>query len=89
MADHDEALLALLRTDEAPGADTIRSRQNNGPAPLSFAQQRLWFRQRYALPAPIRAQSGTNGEALLFMDGLRSACEQGAPAPAHGEGLPG
>ena len=27
---------------------TIRARAAHGPAPLSFAQQRLWFLQRYA-----------------------------------------
>ncbi|WP_156776886.1 hypothetical protein [Nitrococcus mobilis] len=33
MTDHGEALLALLRTDEAPASGAIRLRQKNGPAP--------------------------------------------------------
>lgn len=71
MADQDEALLALLRADETPAADTIRPRQGGGPAPLSFAQQRLWFLQSYApeataynLTRTLRLRGALDGEAL-------------------------
>jgi hypothetical protein len=31
------------QTDDSAGSRTIRRRNQPGPAPLSFAQQRLWF----------------------------------------------
>jgi len=51
MSDLDDQLLAALLA-EAPGEDalettTITPRPDNGPAPLSFAQQRLWFLHRF------------------------------------------
>ena len=50
--DRDE-LLALLLDDEAPAAPTGPGRRTeNGPAPLSFAQRRLWFLQQYDVDSP-------------------------------------
>jgi len=40
------ALLEALLTEQginSPGAERIPRREESGPAPLSFAQQRLWF----------------------------------------------
>ncbi|MCO6440352.1 MAG: amino acid adenylation domain-containing protein [Nitrococcus mobilis] len=71
MANQDEALLALLRADEMPASDTIQPRQNGGTAPLSFAQQRLWFLQRYApeataynLTRALRLRGALDADAL-------------------------
>lgn len=45
MNDVDDALVALCLEDEAESAP-LRPRPAAGPAPLSFAQQRLWLLQR-------------------------------------------
>lgn len=53
------------------GAVTIPKRESNGPAPLSFAQQRLWFLDRfkpnsalYNLPATYRVSGPVDVPAL-------------------------
>ncbi|EAR21796.1 amino acid adenylation domain-containing protein [Nitrococcus mobilis] len=74
MITQDEVLLALLRTDEVPAADTIRPRQDNGPAPLSFAQQRLWFLQHYAPEATAyNLTRALRLRGVLDADGLECA----------------
>ena len=47
----DDLLLAALLADQGIGGletTAIAPRSDDGPAPLSFAQQRLWFLQRFA-----------------------------------------
>ena len=46
----DDLLLAALLADQGIGGletTAIAPRADDGPAPLSFAQQRLWFLQRF------------------------------------------
>lgn len=43
---NDDALLALLLDEAQPSADSILPRPESEPAPLSFAQQRLWLLQK-------------------------------------------
>ncbi|MDP3846058.1 MAG: amino acid adenylation domain-containing protein [Pseudomonas sp.] len=71
MNDLDNALLALLLEDESSLADGIRPRYLGGPAPLSFAQQRLWLLQRldprstaYNLTRGFRLQGRIDESAL-------------------------
>ncbi|WP_225931889.1 MULTISPECIES: non-ribosomal peptide synthetase [Pseudomonas] len=46
--DNVDELLALLQSDAQAQPDPLRRRAHEGPQPLSFAQQRLWFLQRLA-----------------------------------------
>ena len=48
-------LLQALLAEEAPAAerDRIRPRTDGGPAPLSFAQERLWFFSRMVPKSPV------------------------------------
>lgn len=46
--DNVDELLALLQSDAQAQPDALRRRAHDGPQPLSFAQQRLWFLQRLA-----------------------------------------
>ncbi len=71
MNELDNALLALLLEDESSLPDSIRPQSVNGPAPLSFAQQRLWFLQRldpgstaYNLSRAFRLQGRLDESAL-------------------------
>ncbi|MNG60432.1 Linear gramicidin synthase subunit B [compost metagenome] len=43
----DDDLMALLLADETRPQQTIRAHVGQAPAPLSFAQQRLWFLQQF------------------------------------------
>ncbi len=43
----DDDLLALLAADQAEADERIRPHPADRPAPLSHAQERLWFLQRY------------------------------------------
>ncbi|TRX72851.1 non-ribosomal peptide synthetase [Pseudomonas mangiferae] len=43
----DDDLLALLAADQAEADERIRPQATDLPAPLSHAQQRLWFLQQY------------------------------------------
>ncbi|SDU43353.1 non-ribosomal peptide synthetase [Pseudomonas yamanorum] len=43
----DDELLALLLGDESTDTARIRPRNTTEPAPLSYAQQRLWIEQQY------------------------------------------
>ncbi|HEX2093845.1 MAG TPA: condensation domain-containing protein, partial [Longimicrobiaceae bacterium] len=54
-------LQKLLRTPADSAVQSIRPREGDGPAPLSFAQQRLWFIHQmdpespaYNMPYPLR-----------------------------------
>jgi amino acid adenylation domain-containing protein len=84
----DDDVLALLLADAGDQPQGITARANQVPAPLSFAQQRLWFLQQlspdnaaYNLPrvmritgtlAPQRLESALN-KVLERHDILRSA----------------
>jgi amino acid adenylation domain-containing protein len=66
-------LQKLLRQQAAPAheLDAIRPREGGGPAPLSFAQERLWFIDRlepgsavYNVPTGWRLGGDLNGAAL-------------------------
>jgi len=69
-----QALLQkLLRAEgfRASDTDPILPREQNGPAPLSFAQQRLWFLQQlepesyvYNIPVALRIEGPLNLAAL-------------------------
>ena len=71
MNELDSALLALLLEDQATQTDSLRPRSSTDPAPLSFAQQRLWFLQRldpestaYNLTRAFRLQGRLDVQAL-------------------------
>jgi len=67
-----ELLAALLREEGLePQEDSIPRRVSDGPVPLSFAQQRLWFFDQwepgsivYNLPSALRLQGPLNVSAL-------------------------
>ena len=69
-----QALLQKLLRDEgfhASDTDQILPREQHGPAPLSFAQQRLWFLQQlepesyvYNIPVALRIEGALNVPAL-------------------------
>jgi len=66
------ALFKLLQQERARTAqqNAPQRQENAGPAPLSFAQQRLWFLNRlapgaeYNLPASVRLKGDLEREAL-------------------------
>ena len=70
----EEALLARLLAEEGfsyADSDSIRRRAEAGPAPLSFAQQRLWFLDRlvpdnpaYNVPLALDARGPLNPASL-------------------------
>ncbi|WP_439862469.1 non-ribosomal peptide synthase/polyketide synthase [Pseudomonas antarctica] len=67
----DDDLLALLMADDAGSAHSIKAHTPHGPAPLSFAQQRLWFLQQlspdssaYNLPNALHLRGPLNTVAL-------------------------
>ena len=65
---------ALLRRRESAGSDvTIRRRTQTGPAPLSFAQQRMWFLEQWEPDSPT-----FNGARALRLRGAldRDALER-------------
>nr|WP_298114497.1 amino acid adenylation domain-containing protein [uncultured Pseudomonas sp.] len=71
MNELDSALLALLLEDQASQTDSLCPRSSTDPAPLSFAQQRLWFLQRldpgstaYNLTRAFRLQGRLDVQAL-------------------------
>ncbi|HEV2735094.1 MAG TPA: amino acid adenylation domain-containing protein, partial [Longimicrobiaceae bacterium] len=54
-----------------PAVPDIRRREGDGPVPLSFAQQRLWFIDQlepgtsaYNMPFPLRLRGGLDGRVL-------------------------
>jgi amino acid adenylation domain-containing protein len=64
---------ALLRgrAGDGPGAERILPRRTDGPVPLSFAQQRLWFIQQldpassaYNMPYPLRLRGALDVPAM-------------------------
>ncbi|HEV2863961.1 MAG TPA: amino acid adenylation domain-containing protein [Pyrinomonadaceae bacterium] len=67
-------LLAQLLSEElagVPQAQTIRPRRDDGPAPLSYSQQRLWFLHQldpespaYNLSMAVRCEAGLDVAAL-------------------------
>ena len=66
-------LQKMLRQQAGPARepDAIRPREGGGPAPLSFAQERLWFIDRldpgsavYNLPLTWRLEGALDGAAL-------------------------
>ncbi|HLL48050.1 MAG TPA: condensation domain-containing protein, partial [Longimicrobiaceae bacterium] len=64
-------LLRRIRGGSGAGEPAIRPRAERGPAPLSFAQQRLWFLYRlegggaaYHLPAAFRLAGALDADAL-------------------------
>ncbi|MDX3742944.1 amino acid adenylation domain-containing protein [Pseudomonas sp.] len=68
----DDALLALLQ-DEPSEPDRIAPREHAGPAPLSFAQQRLWYLQQfnpqsaaYNLPRALSLKGELHGQHLAM-----------------------
>ncbi len=73
---------ALLRRREASGSEmTIRRRTMRGPAPLSFAQQRMWFLEQWEPDSPtfngaraLRLRGPIDGDALERS--LRSVIER-------------
>jgi amino acid adenylation domain-containing protein len=65
------ALMARMRETEAPAPAGIPRRADAGPAPLSHAQERLWFLERlepgsaaYVMPALLRLDGDLDTEAL-------------------------
>src|SRR6187551_2183500 len=68
------ALLDALLSEQGintPGAERISPREERGPAPLSFAQQRLWFFDQfepgnpaYNLVSAVLLQGKLNPDAL-------------------------
>ena len=74
-----ELLQLLLRKEGGdPAKRPILPREGNGPAPLSFAQHRLWYldqfnadRSAYNVTKALHLEGGLNGEALQkAFDGL-------------------
>ncbi|HEX2094914.1 MAG TPA: condensation domain-containing protein, partial [Longimicrobiaceae bacterium] len=72
-ADREELLRRLLqkRAREKREAERIRPRESEGPVPLSFAQQRLWFIQQlepaspaYHMPYPLRLRGALDLHAV-------------------------
>ncbi|HEX3252481.1 MAG TPA: amino acid adenylation domain-containing protein, partial [Pyrinomonadaceae bacterium] len=64
-------LFRMMQQEAARSAETIPRRQQHDSAPLSFAQQRLWFLDQFApglslynIPAAIRLTGSLNVEAL-------------------------
>ncbi len=74
--EHKDALIAFLSADDvvrAVGTDAIAPRADrSAPAPLSFAQQRLWFLDQldpaagaaYNVPAALRLRGALDRDAL-------------------------
>ncbi|WP_438281218.1 non-ribosomal peptide synthase/polyketide synthase [Pseudomonas alabamensis] len=69
--DLDDDLLALLLADDASAAQVIGVACAEGPTPLSFAQQRLWFLQQFApqssaynLPRALRIEGRLDPDLL-------------------------
>ncbi|WP_413787161.1 amino acid adenylation domain-containing protein [Pseudomonas sp. B21-053] len=67
----DDDLLALLLADAGDQPQGIAARTQNSPAPLSFAQQRLWFVQQltpdsaaYNLPRVMRISGALQARRL-------------------------
>jgi amino acid adenylation domain-containing protein len=65
------ALTARMRQTQAPAPAGIPRRANAGPAPLSHAQERLWFLERlepgsgaYVMPALLRLDGALDVDAL-------------------------
>ena len=63
--------LLKLILDKRPSSDTIPKRSTAGPAPLSFAQQRVWFLDQlepgsplYSFPGVLRLKGKLNVAAL-------------------------
>ncbi|MFL6199419.1 MAG: amino acid adenylation domain-containing protein [Thermoanaerobaculia bacterium] len=71
LAAHLEQLARLVGDAEAPPFPALRAVPRNGPVPLSFAQQRLWFLDRlepasprYNVPAAIHLDGPLDPAAL-------------------------
>jgi amino acid adenylation domain-containing protein len=57
VAERAELELRLIRRRAEPGAPEIPRRAGSGPAPLSFAQQRLWFLEQLYPGTPLHNMS--------------------------------
>ncbi len=57
VAERAELELRLVRRRAEPGAMAIPRRSGSGPAPLSFAQQRLWFLEQLSPGTPLHNMS--------------------------------
>jgi amino acid adenylation domain-containing protein len=72
------AAVETARAAERPSAPPLTRRPTGGPAPLSFAQQRLWFlatlapeSTAYHMPYKVALRGGVDGRALqTAVDGL-------------------
>jgi amino acid adenylation domain-containing protein len=98
-----ELLAHLIRSGSAGAADSIRRRQKQIPAPLSFAQQRLWFLDRlfpgssaYNIVIPLRLEGRLDtwvlqrvlSELVRRHETLRTTFEESGGEPVQRIHLP-